>query len=736
MGASTFGIMPNDGKPIDLIDRADWATELEASKADKLNLDGERVRIRLLVELPFWLLVPECEISLMHEQTSVQASVFQKYIEVSQGPLYHASHATVRHIAHANDLTPDSLPPCLAGMRPAIIRHMKTVIVFQPEALKEALDWSAGQSLTGSTPAEEIERVKRIRRINYAHLYFCSLAFGHIPFLNHLIRSYRSSSFDPFAVEISGWDVPIWFAQYGDALFRICLVPYWGTDTYPTVSRFGETTAQSYIAATGEAVQTQAQEEVTPGELELLNALSLYHRGRFDDAIRSAVTAIEVAVEAQLFDLLKAKHYTDEEADRRLAETRNSFHDRLKDYEKVSQRRLPSPMVSWLPTINGVRLKSELGWVRHLRHQIVHQGVGVDIFSAGLMQRAIETMTWLFRWLSGEKRTESQGRNFTFFNAAQGGIFAHIYPVAYSTTGVIVGRHNVDNTEADAFVSAGFSTDQYAAAISEYPCDVELFTKMSLVRLGIHVADAPPEVADDPLLRETYHISHAGRKSLVFCLEFDGLIDAATIGQVALRLLAHTRSCGSGWGGLCIVHHQRHAPWGVREIENAVSEDIDRVAAECGLSLVTTTDLCLLVQAGPLCKWNADQVRDILFSPGRQGITPPAYRRVGSYLRFYERPSVMSVQLDDGQAVRVGDTIGVRLATRYYEEQVKSLQLEHETVQTATGPRKVGIKTNLRRGDLGVGQAVFVRTQEQATTPAERGQRSEEDPAPGAMEND
>ena len=165
---------------------------------------------------------------------------------------------------------------------------------------------------------------------------------------------------------------------------------------------------------------TAGDSDVAPGKLELLDALSLYYRGRFGDAVRSAVTAIEVVLEAQLYKLLREKGRTDEEAERRLAETRNSFHDRLADYEKVSQRRLPSPMISWLPTINGVRLKSELGWVRELRHKVVHEGVRVDIFAQSEMQRAIETMTWLFRWLSCEDHTKADRRNFTFFNSARG----------------------------------------------------------------------------------------------------------------------------------------------------------------------------------------------------------------------------------------------------------------------------------------------------------------------------
>ena len=185
--------------------------------------------------------------------------------------------------------------------------------------------------------------------------------------------------------------------------------------------------------------------------------------------------------------------------------------------------------------------------------------------------------------------------------------------------------------------------EQYVATITDYPCDVELFTKMSLTNLHIDGADAPPQIADDPLPRETFHVCHNGLKSLVFCLECDGLIDATTVSHAAARVLAHIRSAGSEWRGLCIIHHQRHLPPELRETEKAISEDVNRIANECGLTLVTASDLCLLLIGAAVYKWDIGEVQDILFLPGRQGSSPPAYKKIGSYEHFYDRQSVMSV---------------------------------------------------------------------------------------------
>ena len=89
MDAFTFGIAPDDGEPLELIDRADWEKEIEAAKADELKWDGERAPIRLMVELPFWLLLPDGDVSVSHEQTSILAEICGDYAEVSQGNAFH-----------------------------------------------------------------------------------------------------------------------------------------------------------------------------------------------------------------------------------------------------------------------------------------------------------------------------------------------------------------------------------------------------------------------------------------------------------------------------------------------------------------------------------------------------------------------------------------------------------------------------------------------------------------------
>jgi hypothetical protein len=703
--AFSVGFWPEKHGPRPLIPREEWHEAIEEMNrfaAEEVEWwKGESAVVRLMVELPFWLMIPDCEVSVAHDRATIAAAVRGDYIEVSDGPLCLDSHANVVYIGANEDLKPGKEPPPIVAKTQApVYRPMKTVVLFRPNALKDALvAWSERGSVT-------TDDTRRIRRINRVIGYFRSLAYAHIPFLNRLITSYRSTSLDPFAFEVSEWDVPVWYAENDGTLVWIGLMPYWDSDSYPVVRHMHTGERSPFFSTSPEAVQTEVNRDVPPGKLELLDALSLSYRGRFGDAVRSAVTAIEVALEAQLVSLLKKKGYTDEQVQRRLNETRKSFYDRLADYEKLSQKRLPGPMVSWIPYINGVRLRSELDWVRKLRHDVVHEGIRVDVFSRGSMLRAIETMTWLFQWLSwGDLYDPKDNRNYVFYSTIRGQIR---YPFVYTDSGVVVlpDQHDTSATKS----AEGLLLEQYLSTLRGEKQDIELFTSMSCEFLHLTCEDAPPESAHDPTPRERYHIIHNGRQATAFCLEFDGLIDRAAVGAVALRSLAHMRLRGHDWTTLCIVHHQRHLPAELREIEQAIPEDVTRVAAESGITVITALDLQSLVRGVGEYQWDAEQVKDLLFLPGRQGLLPPGYHWIGAYVRFYERHCVMSVQVDQGQSVKVGDTLGIRLPSRYHEERIESLQVEHEPVPAATGPCKVGIKTGLRKAELRAGQSVFVRT--------------------------
>jgi hypothetical protein len=307
-----------------------------------------------------------------------------------------------------------------------------------------------------------------------------------------------------------------------------------------------------------------------------------------------------------------------------------------------------------------------------------------------------------------DKHRDAEKRNHTFFSAIRGQ--AHL-TIEYKDSGVAV--RPLFNPTLDP---SGIKTadqmfyEQYLATIGPEVHDIDLFARMSFRPLGVNDNDAPPEEEGDPIPRERFHIDCNGKQALVFCIDLEGLIDAVTLGGITQRRLLHIQVHGPGWNTLCIVNHQRHIPIARRAVENAIPDNVSQIARESGLSLITALDLRLLIQGIVEHKWAADGIRGLLFLPGRQGVVPPAYRKIGNYLRFFDKQSAMSVQVADGETVKVGDTLGVRLAGRYHEERIESLQIDRVSVITAIGPCKAGIGTKLCKRELSVGQAVFIRT--------------------------
>jgi hypothetical protein len=429
-----LGTGSSDVEPMGLIPREDWPKEISAMAAEEAEFwAGGYISVRLMVELPFWLMTPDCEIPISHKHAKIQVRIRGDYAAIADGPEFLDSQQNVIFVAPKTDLTSNKRPPPqVASSRAPVVHPMKTVLIFEVEAIEDAV--KAIQTPPPETPWERTQ----IRRVNRAIQYFQSLAYAHLPFVNHLITSYRVASGDPFAYQISTWDVPAWFVEWNHEFVPICLMPYWGVDRYPTLRTSDEREPSPIYAASSEAVESQSRTDVAPGILELLDARSLLYRGHFEDAVRSSVTAVEIAMEAQITKLLADKGWPDERIRERLAETWNDFDKRVADYERISETRIPGPILSELPYINGIRLKSELSRVRKLRHKIVHEGLRVDFHTRGPMIRAIETMMWLFHWLTWEEgKAEEKSKSYVFCEMMRG-LGIPRYTPEYRESGVVV----------------------------------------------------------------------------------------------------------------------------------------------------------------------------------------------------------------------------------------------------------------------------------------------------------
>ena len=295
------------------------------------------------------------------------------------------SHSNTVIIERVDEKPSDRAAATLAGMKQSgfTLRTTRTLISIKTNVLEDAI-----------AAIQESGR----RRVD-AQMYFRSFVHAHLPFVNKTINAYRRAGADPFTAEVTEWDIPVWYIDADENFIPISLIPYKESDGPPvTITPAGETNAITFVEA-NDIEEALILPEV-PGEIDLLDAWSLYYRGRQSDAIRSLVTSLEVLLEAKLREYLNKAGLTEAEVESRLDKSWNDFQARLTEYTRISKRRVPGPILSIFPYINGVRLREELEQVRSLRHKIVHEGERISYPFHGQMQRAMETMTWLFNWLA------------------------------------------------------------------------------------------------------------------------------------------------------------------------------------------------------------------------------------------------------------------------------------------------------------------------------------------------
>ena len=80
-----------------------------------------------------------------------------------------------------------------------------------------------------------------------------------------------------------------------------------------------------------------------------------------------------------------------------------------------------------------------------------------------------------------------------------------------------------------------------------------------------------------------------------------------------------------------------------------------------------------------------------------------AEREVGKVTHYYSNIGVAIVEVTD--TISVGNKIHVQGATSDFEQEVGSMQIEHETVETAEAGQVIGLKIDEKTRD---GDKVFV----------------------------
>jgi hypothetical protein len=645
--------------------------------------------IVLYTELPFWLLVADCELEVTVGDCTLPLSIVSQAIEIQLGRTYRESHRNAALIEKVQGELSARAQTILRGAKQEgfTLRTTRTLVSIKTKAIEDAI-----------VAVQEQGR----RRVD-ADMYFRSFVHAHLAFVNKAINAYRRVAADPFAIEVTEWDLNVWYLDVQDKFIPISLIPYKETDGVPHSRNFGSEVKPIAFVEPKDIEAALSLPEV-PGEIDILDAWSLYYRGRQSDAIRSIVTSIEVLLEAKLQDALRKKGLSESDVQRRLDESWNNFQARLTEYLHASGRRVPGPIISVIPYINGVRLREELEQVRSIRHQIVHEGERISYPFRGQMQRVMETMTWLFNWLAESPLQRKHRIEGNPLKTSMRGELTLDYE--YTSSGVVVVRFE---RQAQAIVV--FEEElrrQLVAAIEKGTADVEKFALMAVKEIGLNGIDAPAPEPGSSFLFERLILVEGGSFIPLFLHDTHEVLSPEIVGRVAARVLALKLQGKPFSLALLIVNTQCGLEWQYREVGEAISDAANQMALQCGIGIVTTVDLLLLIRAAEAQLWSFEEVKQCLMRAGRAGCEPPGYRYAGYVRKFFDRPRVASIVLDDSITLHQGDSLLIRLADRYYSQKIESMEMNNVRV-TEAHSCTVGVETTLRRSDVSVGDYVFSR---------------------------
>jgi hypothetical protein len=170
-------------------------------------------------------------------------------------------------------------------------------------------------------------------------------------------------------------------------------------------------------------LQSAMSIEPSAGEYELLDALNFMERGDYSDAVRRLTTAIEVQLESVLRQELLKLHPV-AEVEKKLKASENDFPGRLRQYERLSKRKLSA--VLW----------KELETTRTIRHSIVHNAYRIPFSQSQQTKEAIDTGRWIFNWLENQS-TRADVRERRIAKRSLGSYFS-LFSTEITPAGVIV----------------------------------------------------------------------------------------------------------------------------------------------------------------------------------------------------------------------------------------------------------------------------------------------------------
>ena len=157
--------------------------------------------------------------------------------------------------------------------------------------------------------------------------------------------------------------------------------------------------------------------------------------------------------------------------------------------------------------------------------------------------------------------------------------------------------------------------------------------------------------------------------------------------------------------GVFVVNHQKNIPPLERNNISVFTEQQIKDAIANDILLITTWDLHLIIKAMMKWGWSFDNIKENFYTKGRFNIIPSHYKEIGQIQNYYNEINVISVKLLD--TIDVNDRIGFFTHSGFLEEEVSSLQINTNPVESAEVDSIVGIKTCYSKSQLKKGMIVY-----------------------------
>jgi len=373
----------------------------------ELDWEAPSIPVDLRVELPFWIMVPDCVQDVDVNGHKFKVEIKDNYVELYAGAVVDSRYTCV-YFGPPRKLDSELKKAIKESHAPVLSRKCKTVLLIHSACNKDIL--------TAAKPEDKSSRPAR-------H-YLKSFCVAHIEVVNRLIQQYRLSTYDLFSYEVSPWDVPIWFIGWRKYALRIVLQDYRAWDEKPVMySSITASRGERYKLIDAAELQSVMSIEPSAGEYELLDALNFMERGDYSDAVRRITTAIEVQLESALRQEL-LKLYPVPDVEKKLKASENKFWVRLRQYQELSKRNLSA--VLW----------KELETTRNIRHSIVHNAYRIPFSQSQQTKEAIDTGRWIFNWLENQP-TRMDIREKRIAKRSLGSYFS-LFSTEITPAGVIV----------------------------------------------------------------------------------------------------------------------------------------------------------------------------------------------------------------------------------------------------------------------------------------------------------